>query len=391
MSRTIRWVALVSGLATVGLMFAACTPPAGSDPVVDVAAGGGHTCAVRRSGKVLCWGENGPGTLGNGTNTDSTTPTPVIGLSDAIAIASGNGFSCAIRRLGGTVDCWGLNHAGALGNGTTTNSNVPVPVSGVTNAMAIAAGDEHACALISGGAIQCWGQNGDGELGNGSTVNSSTPVTVTGPPAWTAVSAGGNDTCAIDTSAHAACWGANDRGQLGAGLDPTSVTHVASPSFDVTTGLAGPPLGPVTSIGVGERHNCAVVLNQAYCWGDQTFGLLGNGLTTPPASPFAVQVTGLNVAAQVSAGASSACSALALGGVDCWGQNFAGQFGNGTTAPSLTFVVASGLTSISKVTVGAAHACALRSDGTVSCWGLNITGQIGNGTTTTQLTPATVL
>jgi alpha-tubulin suppressor-like RCC1 family protein len=391
MSLTVRLLVLLGAGALFGLTLASCTPPAGSDPVVDVAAGTYHTCAVRRSGKVLCWGFNGDGQLGNGSLSSSLTPTPLPAFTDATAIASGDSFSCAIHRTVGTVSCWGDNQYGQLGNGLLTNSNVPVPVSGLANAIAITAGEFHACALITGGAIQCWGYNNDGQLGNNSTTDSSTPVPVVGSPVWTAVSAGGEDTCAIDNSSHAACWGNNVVGQLGSGLDPSTFDHQAVPFFDVNAGLAGPPLAPVSSIGVGGNHTCAVANNQGYCWGGEKYGQLGNGVTAPTYSTFAVPVTGLTTAANIASGGEFSCSTLAFGGVNCWGENTSGDLGNNSLVDSSTPVLTSGLTSISKVSLGASHACGVRSDGTVSCWGWNVFGQIGNGNTTDQHTPVQVL
>ncbi|MEK7748305.1 MAG: hypothetical protein AAB300_04450 [Nitrospirota bacterium] len=109
------------------------------------------------------------------------------GTSGATAIATGGYHTCEVLSVG-TVQCWGYNESGQLGNGSTTRSSLPVPVSNITTAIAIAAGGDaedgvsHTCALLSGGTIQCWGSNSDGQLGNGSTTNSNVPVTVLGIP-----------------------------------------------------------------------------------------------------------------------------------------------------------------------------------------------------------------
>jgi alpha-tubulin suppressor-like RCC1 family protein len=391
MSHAVRLLVLLGAGALFGLTLASCTPPAGSDPVIDIATGVEHSCALRRSGKVLCWGENQFGQLGNGTTTNSAKPTPVSGLSDATAIASDGASTCALHLFGGTVSCWGSNSSGELGNGTTVDSDVPVAVSGLTGAIGIAAGYDHACALLGSGTIECWGYNSGGQLGNGTTTDSSTPVAVASSAVWKAVVAGGLNTCAIDSLGHAACWGINFLGQLGAGLDPTSVPQLDGPVFNVTTGLAAPPLEPVSSISIGEDHGCAVVANQGYCWGDQSFGQLGNGVISPSPSTVAVALPGFNKAAATASQFGGSCSTLALGGVDCWGVNNDGELGNGTTTPSSTPIVVSGLTSIRKVSMSNEHVCALRSDGTVSCWGENDFGQVGDGSTTNRLTPVSVL
>jgi alpha-tubulin suppressor-like RCC1 family protein len=159
----------------------------------------------------------------------------------------------------------------------------------------------------------------------------------------------------------------------------------------VTASLSGGPLGPVSSLGEGDAHGCAVVLNQGYCWGDQTDGELGNGVVSPTPSTIAVQVTGLTTAAQISSNALSSCATLAFGGVVCWGVGGYGALGNGTGLDSSTPVVTTGLTSERKVSVGVGVASALRSDGTVSSWGFNAYGQVGDGTTTDRYTPVPVL
>ena len=139
-------------------------------PVVATAAGVLHTCALLSNGTVQCWGSNGRGQLGDGTTTQSTTPVTVSGITNATAIAAGAGHSCAVLATG-TVQCWGWNSYGQLGNGTTTDSPTPTPVtvSGITNATAISAGGIYTCAMLASGTVQCWGFKGSGQLGDGST------------------------------------------------------------------------------------------------------------------------------------------------------------------------------------------------------------------------------
>ncbi len=171
------------------------TAVSGIANATQISAGPLHACVLASSGSVKCWGYNDFGALGNGTTTDfasgpTTTPVAVSGISDATELATGDDprssgrlgeeYTCALLSTG-TVKCWGTNRDG-LGAGTTTSSTVPVQVDGITDAVHLVAGGDQTCALLSDGGVKCWGANDDGELGNGTTTNSSSPVPVTGYP-----------------------------------------------------------------------------------------------------------------------------------------------------------------------------------------------------------------
>jgi alpha-tubulin suppressor-like RCC1 family protein len=147
--------------------------------VAGVATGVFHACAWMRGGDGWCWGESTSGELGDGTNQSSPLPVKISGLDGGIRmIAVGGGHACALTKSGG-VKCWGSNAFGQLGDGTTTDRNAPVDVVGLSGGVAaVAAGAGHTCALLDGGAVKCWGANQKGQLGNGTNSDSRTPVDV---------------------------------------------------------------------------------------------------------------------------------------------------------------------------------------------------------------------
>src|SRR6266403_80024 len=157
-----------------------------------LAAGGLHTCMRLPDGTVQCWGQNNFGQLGNGDGslTSSSVPVPVRDLTTATRVVTGDSHTCALLG-GGTVQCWGQNYEGQLGNGIVGGvSTFPVLVAGLANVSAVSGGYRHTCALLRDGTVQCWGRNVEGQLGDGTTTSSSTPVRVGGITGAVAVSAG---------------------------------------------------------------------------------------------------------------------------------------------------------------------------------------------------------
>jgi alpha-tubulin suppressor-like RCC1 family protein len=343
-----------------------------------ISGGAVHSCALLTNGGARCWGDNAFGQLGNGTTTDSSTPVAVSGLSTAVAISAGGAHSCALMA-NGTVRCWGDNGSGQLGNDSTTDSSTPVNVHLGENAaaVAIASGGSLSCALIANGTMMCWGDN------------SLAPVSG-GLSAVVAMGVGGfgfGHRCAIVAGGGARCAGANTEGQLGDGSTyPYSSGWVAAGQ--------GRLIGAV-AIAAGGYHSCGVrVTGVAMCWGDNTFGQLGNGTTTDASTP--VTVRSLADALAISASNEHSCALLTNGTAKCWGRNADGRLGNGTTTDSSTPVVVSGLVNATAIAAAASyfrassHVCALLANGFVKCWGDNGFGQLGNGTTTDSSTPVIV-
>ncbi len=145
----------------------------GLSGVTAISAGGSHTLALLSDGTVMAWGANGSGQLGNGSTKNSHVPVAVSGLSGVSAIAAAQGVgagagSHSLALLGnGTVMAWGSNNEGQLGDGSTTSSTVPVPVSGLSGAAAVAAGEQSSVALLGDGTVMSWGTDSGGVLGVG--------------------------------------------------------------------------------------------------------------------------------------------------------------------------------------------------------------------------------
>ncbi|MEQ1788445.1 MAG: fibronectin type III domain-containing protein [Acidimicrobiales bacterium] len=337
-------------------------PPA----ALAVTTGSFHACAVLTVGTVGCWGDNGSGQLGEGTTTDSPTLVTVTGISTATAIAAGFMHTCAVLAAG-TVECWGLNDDGQLGNGTTTDSTTPVTVSGITTATAISAagtyGTSHACAVLADGTVQCWGDNVYGQLGNGTNTGSATPVTVTGITTATAISVSDSYSCALLEDGTVQCWGDNETYQLG------------SYGGDSTTPLAVTGISTATVVTTGSYHACALLEDGTVaCWGLNHRRQLGYAGPWPwPESTWEpVLVEGIPffglAAIGIDAGGHHSCAVMAGGSVRCWGD-LGGT--SGTASPTRV----PGLADVSEVSTNGGYSCAVLTGGTVKCWSYPMTAQ----------------
>lgn len=314
-----------------------------------------HACALHKDNTVSCWGDNEYGQLGNSNVPQSQSPIPVKteGITDATSISTGQFHTCAVHQ-NGTITCWGDNAFGQLGNGQTDDSGLQrTPVSntaaqkksnislrsvqsefftsviGITDASAVANGDVHTCALHRDGTVSCWGDNEAGQLGNNrARLNwnvweqlSPVPVRVEDITDAISVDSGAQYSCALHESATVSCWGNNDNGQLGNGQ---MGTEAESPVPVPVEGISG-----VKAISTGAFHTCALhQTGTVSCWGDNLFGQRGANQTPFP-SALPVEVSGINDAIAITAGAFHTCILHQDGTITCLGFiNLIGELGN---------------------------------------------------------------
>ncbi|MGC9974320.1 MAG: hypothetical protein ABSC36_02865 [Gaiellaceae bacterium] len=316
-----------------GTMTNSSTPVAvyGIIGATSVNTGFKHTCALIGSGLVSCWGDNKLGELGNGTLTSSSTPVAVSALSGVVANSSGAAHTCAVLT-DGAVYCWGDNEVGELGLGVLNQLapygiSSPEQVSGVSNAVGVSAGFLHTCVLISGGSIECWGYNEEGQVGNG-TVNAARPhaepfpVHVVGLTNAIAISAGNFHTCALIAGGTVKCWGY---------IVPSDFRPNELLNSPVPLQAAG--IKHAIAISSGAVHTCALIAGGTVkCWGANQYGQLGNGKTQDSAKP--VTVIGIRHVVSISSGGVHSCAVLVGGAVKCWGGNDQGELGTGTLTAS---------------------------------------------------------
>jgi alpha-tubulin suppressor-like RCC1 family protein len=302
-------------------------------------------------------------------------------------IAAGGFHTCALAT-NGAVRCWGDNASGELGVGTKAQRPAPVLVSGLGSGMqAVAAKGAYTCALTPTGTVRCWGDNLHGQLGDGTTLQRLTPVTVTGLGSGVQQIAAGNaHTCALTGEGAVLCWGDNRHGQLGDGTTTQRLAPVP---------VAGLGSG-VRAIAAGGDHACALTMAGAvFCWGENIAGQLGDGTRVQRNMPVLVSGAGEGVQA-IALGYYHSCALSTGGAVSCWGYNGVGALGDGSTGDAdhnrLTPVPVLGLGSgVAQIAAGYEHTCAATTAGAMLCWGWNVTGQLGDGTTTQRLEPVPVV
>ena len=344
-----------------------------------------HTCGLTTAGAVYCWGANFLGQLGDGNNgTDQDTPIRVLGGHTFASIATGFAHTCGIETAG-PAWCWGLNIAGQLGDGNPGNdTDIPVPVQGGHAFVSLVGGLGFTCGLTTEREALCWGVNDVGQLGDGNTgTDSPVPVAVLGGHRFASIAGGGQHTCGLTTEGGVYCWGDNGYGQLGDGK--------TGQDSDVPVPIQG--AHTFASVAAGSYHTCGLTTDaEAYCWGFNTSGQLGDGnLDQDSDTPTAVQ--GGYRFASIVAGTLHTCGLTTGQEALCWGDNTTGELGDGTNGaerdvPGLVL----GNQKFASLTAGSFHTCGVTIDRTAYCWGWNGWGQLGDGNVgEDQYTPTPVV
>ena len=316
---------------------------------------------------------------------DAADPCPNGPCFKATAVSVGHAHACALL-VDGTVRCWGSNGQGQLGNPEVSEDHVnfPVKVVAVANAVAIAAGWNHTCALSADGTVFCWGRNEHGQLGGGmiepplpeltdgglpSAVRGKTVLTAAGARGATAIGAGAEHTCALMPGGSIRCWGYNYY-PLGVGSTDSNV-----PSPSEVTGLSG-----VSVIAVGSYHTCARLSDSSVsCWGGNSNDETGtpqvgfSGVAAP------TSVRNVSGVVALAAGLKHTCALINDGSVRCWGGGEDGQLGNGALPARSAPVAVKNLGKVLGLVAGPSRTCAIGADASTRCWGDNRFGEFGIG------------
>ncbi|WP_394835188.1 hypothetical protein LVJ94_52685 [Pendulispora rubella] len=318
-----------------------------------IVAGREHACARTAEGKVVCWGANTSGQLGDGTRTMRPRPVAVVGLDDADMLVAGDEHTCARRARDQSLLCWGQNAHGELGDGTTEGRPTPAVVTDLHAVLSVSAGGHMTCARKPNRYVLCWGEVHD----PGSAVKAPTPVF--GMTETEEVATGALHACARlsepASGRNVRCWGSNRLRQLG-------VPHVVDRGLPVDV----PHLETATQLALGHEHSCARTEQGAVrCWGGGLRCVPGEWFEGKRVAVKPGAIPGMENVRLVAAGGDQACAILPDGTVACAREKSATGDRSCVSAP------VAGLTSVTALALGEAFSCALKDDGTVWCWDKN--------------------
>lgn len=367
-------------------------PVEGIEGARDLAVGKNHACVVLESGRARCWGGNGAGQLGDGSELLSPWPVDVVDVTDLVQIDAGEAHTCGLDKRG-HVWCWGRGRDGQIGDGGTQLRRRPAPVRAgqagldpkapLEGMVEVACGDTFTCARSGEGRVYCWGAGAHGQLGNGQDEEIvPTPVAVVGLEDAVELTAGAGHACAERESGEVVCWGANDNGQIGEGPSkfrplPTEILLLA-----VDGSLA---------IATGAYHACAVLDDEKQgvrCWGWNQYWQLGRREVGNEPTPRTVE--GVEGVVQLAAGKNHTCARKVDGTVTCWGSNGRGQMGDERREKRVRPREVGSVPALVDIIAGDNHTCGRTAEGRAYCWGDNRYRQLGDGSAGLKIRPVRV-
>ena len=345
---------------------------------VPVSAGGYHTLASTSTGKLIAWGWNFYGQLGDNTTTEEDAPLQIGTGTFWDAVSAGNYYSAA-RRSDGTLWAWGDNYYGQLGDGSTTDRHVPTQIGTDAHWAAVSVGDAQSLAVKSDGTLWAWGWNHYGQLGDGSTTDRHAPAQIGTDTHWVAVGAGSDYSLALKSDGTLWAWGRNNYGQLG---DNTTTDKQVPAQIGTDADWAG--------VSAGYGHSLALKTDGSlWAWGDNTYGELGDNTTTSCLIPTQVDA-GTQWLGVSSASGYHSLAIRSDGTLWAWGYNNLGEVGDNTAIDRHVPTQIDAGTGWAAVSGGSFYSIALENDGSIWAWGSNNRGQLGDGTTTNSLIPKSV-
>jgi alpha-tubulin suppressor-like RCC1 family protein len=369
--------------------------------VTALAGAGHHACALLGAREIACWGTNLWGELGNGWSTSRSIPIDVPGMTDVVALSAGFRDSyCALRRSG-RLTCWGgppqAMHSPDPRRAASFAPEVPLEVAGLP-AIVDAAGDpvdargavwarteggyarkavpasstaSQYCAIARGGQLWCWRFARPGA--ERVPPVDLTPAAVQAIPDAVAVADGANRSCALRATGNISCLFGDDR----LAAEPIDVRGITD----------------AIRLAVGQSYlvsdDCAVRKDRSvWCW---RWSAPSDRQPRDMALARAPAAVGVDDAVAIGVGSDAACAVRATGGVACWGNNDRGQLGDGEVRGHTRPAPVRDLRDAVAIVVGNKHACALRRTGHVACWGDTSGGAVGTFTTTWIATPVAVV
>jgi Calcium-binding EGF domain/Regulator of chromosome condensation (RCC1) repeat len=304
-----------------------------------IVVGDAFGCALLSDGRVKCWGRNAEGQLGDGTQLSRSTPVFVKGLDRVVAIVAHDSKSACALRDDGRVVCWGDNASGQLGDGTVAARPEFGLVPNVADVVALSVRNTLACAVTRNGSLLCWGSRG--QSGTPGVTTNLTPVQLMGAPPLASVEVGWQGSgCAVSIVGTVWCWSVDQTAQLTQVAATQDVVQVALGAVvtcvlqssrnvvcwarDVTRATEVYHLRNPVSLSLGLEYAYAVQQDGAlYLWLGLPDSVTGQyAYTTEPIDAVVVAGGG--------AGSPVACAAARDGTVRCWGSNSSGQLGDGT-------------------------------------------------------------